>query len=91
MGRLSINKAGLAFGVLLGAWHAMWALLVALGVAQAVVDFVFWIHFLKLPIVVESFALSRALILVAVTAALGYVLGACFALLWNWMHSRVAA
>lgn len=90
MGTLNVNKTGAAVGLLLGVWHAIWALLVALGVAQAVVDFVFWMHFMKLPIVVEPFAFGRAAILVAVTAALGYVLGACFALFWNWVHARAS-
>ena len=83
MGTINPNKAGLALGALLGGWHFIWSLLVALGVAQAVIDFVFWMHFIKPIYVIEPFALTRALILVVATASFGYVPGFTFALLWN--------
>ena len=83
---ISPNKAGLALGTIIGAWHLLWALLVALHGAQALIDFIFWLHFIKPVYVVEDFALARALILVAVTAAIGYALGYCFALVWNRIH-----
>jgi hypothetical protein len=80
------NKAGLVVGLILGGWHLLWALLVAVGLAQMLVDFIFWIHFFQRIIVVESFDIVRALILVAVTAAIGYVIGFVFGMLWNRLH-----
>ena len=80
------NRAGLALGATLGAWHLLWSALVALGWAQAVADFVFWMHFIKPVYVIEPFAVGRALILIAVTSIVGYVFGAGFGMVWSWLH-----
>jgi hypothetical protein len=77
------NKAGLVLGALIGGWHLLWSLLVAIGWAQVVIDFVLWMHFIKPVYVVEDFSPGRALILIVVTAAVGYGFGACFGLAWN--------
>ncbi len=79
-------KTGLVLGVLLGGLHLLWALLVAAGLAQAVVDFVLWMHFIKPIYMIAPFALGTAAVLVVVTACSGLVLGALFALLWNHFH-----
>ena len=71
---------------LIGGWHVIWAALVLLGWAQPLIDFIFWIHFLKPVYVVEGFAIGRSLILIAVTAAIGATVGYCFAVLWNRIH-----
>ena len=73
-------------GALLGGWHLTWAVLVAVGFAQPLIDFLFWIHFIKPVYVVEPFEIGRAVILVLVTAGIGYVVGLAFALLWNRLH-----
>jgi hypothetical protein len=86
MGYIDPNRAGLVLGALLGGWHVLWALLVALGLAQPVIDFLFWLHFMKPVYVIEPFAIGRAAILVLVTAAIGYGSGFAFALLWNRIH-----
>jgi tetrahydromethanopterin S-methyltransferase subunit F len=77
------RKAGLVLGVVLAGWHLCWSLLVAFGLAQPVIDFVFWIHFIKPVYQVEPFELVRALILLCVTGAIGFLVGLVFALVWN--------
>ncbi len=84
--RVNVCKAGLVFGVVLGGGHLCWSILVALGWAQPVIDFVFWIHFIKPVYVVEPFAIGRAAILVVVTAGIGFVLGSVLAWVWNVLH-----
>jgi hypothetical protein len=86
MDQISPNRAGLVLGALLGGWHLLWSLLVALGVAQPLIDFLFWIHFIKPVYVIESFALGRAAILVLVTAGIGYLMGVAFGMIWNRVH-----
>jgi len=84
----ALNPYGtaLALAALVGGWHLLWSALVLFGWAQPVIDFVFWMHFIKPVYVVEPFEIFRCLILIAVTAAVGGAVGCCFALLWNRIH-----
>jgi len=84
--RFSPSKVGVALGVLMGGWHLLWSLMVATGFAQPLLNFVFWIHFIKPVYVVEPFRLELAAVLIVVTTAIGYLLGYCFAAIWNWIH-----
>ena len=83
-------KVAIVFGLFLGLWHACWAALVAIGVAQKLLDFVFWMHFIAPPYHVEPFALARAGILVAVTFGVGLLGGFIGALIWNALHRAPA-
>ena len=83
---INANKAGLALGALLGLFHLSWAVLIALGWAQPVIDFVLWLHMIKPFMTVEAFSFVRAAGLVVFTAVFGYVLGWVFAVLWNRAH-----
>ncbi len=84
--QMNVYKTGLVLGLVFGGWHLCWSILVALGWAQPVIDFVFWIHFIKPVYVVEPFELVRAAILIVVTAGIGFVIGSAFALVWNALH-----
>jgi len=84
--RISIGKVGLAVGIILGGTHLCWSALVALGWAQRVADFIFWMHFIKPIYVIEPFEITRAFILILVTAAIGFVLGSAGAWAWNALH-----
>lgn len=85
-GHVDVIRAGLVLGAVLGGWHLCWSALVAVGWAQPVIDFIFWIHFIKPVYVVEAFDVTRAIVLILVTAAIGFVIGAAFAFLWNVMQ-----
>lgn len=79
-------KAGVTLGALFGGWHLCWAALVAAGWAQPFIDFVFWMHFIKPVYVVGPFSLGVALVLIAVTTIIGFIVGFVFSTLWNWLH-----
>lgn len=83
---ISKNKLGVVLGSLLGLWHLAWAALVATGVAQWLMDWVFRLHFIQPPYVVSAFKLNYAIGLIVITSVLGYTFGWVGGALWNWVH-----
>ena len=79
-------KLGIAFGVLLGATHLSWGLLVALGWAQSLMDFVFWMHFIRPIYVIQPFSLLTSAILVIVTSLSGFFIAFIFGVILNGLH-----
>lgn len=86
MNLLNKNRSGLVFGALLGLFHAGWATLVAMGWAQGFINWIFGLHFIVPPYTIDAFNLGQALMLVVVTAVIGYVFGWVMAALWNSIH-----
>ncbi|HSD98272.1 MAG TPA: hypothetical protein VLB73_01060 [Patescibacteria group bacterium] len=86
MKELHEGKVALSVGIFLGVWHAMWSLLILVGVAQPLLDFIFWAHMLSTPFRVTGFSLTQAIVLVLVTFAVGYIGGWVFAKVWNMMR-----
>ncbi|MCW1402135.1 hypothetical protein OKA06_07265 [Novosphingobium sp. MW5] len=87
MRRISTGKAAFVTGLVVGVWHAMWAALVATGLAQGLVDFILRLHFMRLEIAIAPFELGTAALLVVITFAVGAAFGLCFALVWNYLGS----
>jgi len=83
MAAINKNKAGLALGFFLSFVHLVWGILVALGIAQAFMDFIFKIHMISLSMTVGPFSLSKTIVLVVVTFIVGYVFGWLVAFFWN--------
>ena len=82
-GPVDAHALGLVLGACFGAWLAVWSLLVMTGWAQAVIDVVFWLHFIAPPYRVGPFDAWRALGLIGVTSGLGYAFGRLAAVVWN--------
>ncbi len=77
------NKSGITLGLVCGGSHALWAVLVALGFAGTVLDFIYQLHFLRPNYAVASFNVVTAIELVVVTGLVGYALGYVFGIVWN--------
>jgi hypothetical protein len=83
MKRIQPRHVGLVFGSFLGLWHFLWAILVAAGAAQPLIDFIFNLHMITPPYKVAEFHAGTAAALVLVTTAIGFAWGFVGALLWN--------
>ena len=84
-------RVGLVFAVFMALWHTCWSALVATGLAQKLIDFVFWMHFITPPYHIEAFEIQRAAILVGVTFVIGLVFGIIAGILWNLFHRAAKA
>ncbi len=78
------QSLGLVFGLFFALWHFCWAVMVWLGVAQLLLDFVFKLHMITPPFKVADFNIGTALALVVVTGVVGYVFGVVIGVLWKW-------
>ncbi len=87
MHNLNSHKVGLALGGLLGLVHLVWALMVLVNLAKPFMDWIFGLHFMNFQYSIAQFSFGNALLLVIVTAVIGYLMGYVFAWLWNIAHS----
>jgi hypothetical protein len=83
---ISKNRLGFVIGSAFGIWHLVWALLVAAGSAQWLLDWVFRLHFIQPAYIVTAFRPGLAVALIVITSILGYVTGWIAAAIWNWLH-----
>jgi len=90
MNRIHAHSLGLALGAFLALWHTLWALLVWLGAAQWLLDFVFRLHMITPPYKVGAFNFGTALALVLITACIGYVTGFVIGIIWDRCAARTA-
>ena len=81
--KVSTVRTGVIFGLFLAFFHAVWAGLVAAGLAQKVIDFIFWAHFIAPPYQIEPFEVTRAAILVGITFLAGLTFGVVGGAFWN--------
>ncbi|MEK7170590.1 MAG: hypothetical protein AAB767_04860 [Patescibacteria group bacterium] len=86
MHQFHAHKVGLVFGGILALWHAVWALMVLMGVAKPFLDYILGLHFLAFQYDVTLFTLGNAVMLVIVTGVIGYIIGCVFGWLWNYVH-----
>ncbi len=80
------KKVALVLGSFAGLVHLVWGVLIALGFAQPLMDFIYKMHSLNNPFTVAPFDLMRSLGLVVVTFLVGYVAGYVFSAIWSKFH-----
>lgn len=73
-------------GGLFAILHALWAILVAVGIAKPMMDWIFSLHFMSFQYAITPFSFGTAIMLVIVTAVIGYVMGLVLGWLWNAAH-----
>lgn len=83
MTTINAQKVGLTLGAMFGLVHLLWSLVVALGLAQSLINWVLKVHMLESSHTVLPFSLSSAVTLVVVTSLIGFVVGYVFGTIWN--------
>lgn len=83
MKHLKNNHIALTSGSVFGIFHAVWALLVVMGIAQPLLNWIFDLHMIENPYHVMSFDVGKAVMLVIFTFVVGYVVGLIFSMIWN--------
>lgn len=86
--KLHPHRTGLALGVIFGLAHLFWSLLVMLGIAKPLVDWLMSLHFINVSYTLSAFEPVTAFILVCVAALWGYVIGYVFAIIWRWVATK---
>lgn len=81
--RLDPVRAAVALGGFTAAINTGWALTVATGLAQPLVDMTFRMHFIEPAWRIAPFNLGGAVLLVLFAALAGGLLGFLFAVIWN--------
>ena len=87
--KLSTTMMGLVTAAMMGGLHLLWSLSVAAGWGQSILDFFFWMYFIKPIDLVEPFEPARAITLVAISSIIGFVLGSVAARVWNRIRAQM--
>ena len=85
---MNVFQFSIISGFSLSSLHIFWALLVALGWAQLVMDFIFKLHMLNSPFQVQPFELTLALELIGVTFLVGCFYGIVFFVVKNAFQKK---
>jgi hypothetical protein len=86
-GIMNMFRTTLIGGLCLSSLHFCWAVLVALGFAQPLLDFIFKLHMLNSPFQVQPFSLALATGLIGITFLIGCFYGALFCLIKSKLSS----
>ncbi len=82
------QKIALVVGKFCALLHVIWAVLVALGVGQTYLDFIFSLHFIGNVYTVASFNFLNALVLIVMAFVGGYLATLLFFAIWKWMKIK---
>ena len=81
-------KTGLVLGLFVSLMHLVWLLMVVTGLAQPMMDFIFKVHMMNNPFIVQQFDALNGLMLLVMTFVVGFVFGWIFSLIFNMLHKK---
>jgi hypothetical protein len=70
-------------GAIFGAFHLGWLLLIALGLAKPMMDFVLDLHAIEFDYSIADLDIMKALLLIVMTFVVGYVLGYLLSMIFH--------
>lgn len=79
-------KVGLALGGFVSFLHVIWSILVATNYAKPLTDFIFKVHMMQSPLIINEFDWRLSVSLIIITAIVGFVVGFIFACFYNWAN-----
>lgn len=88
MKKIHPHDVGLIVGATVSIMHIVWSLVVFLGLASWYLDFIFSLHFLSNPFVIQPFDWGKAIMLWVITFVAGYLMGWVFAGVWNTLLKK---
>ena len=88
MNQLAALKSMFLGAALLSSLHFAWLVLVYMGIAQMVMDFIFKIHMLNSPLQIQPFEWSYAFLLIAITFSVGALYGWLYSVIQKLVNQR---
>jgi len=88
MKKVHAHDVGLIVGATVSIMHIVWSLIVFLGLANWYLDFIFSLHFVSNPFVIQSFDWGKAVTLWVITFVAGYLVGWVFGVVWNTLLKK---
>lgn len=82
------GKPALVVAIFVAFLHALWAVLVAIGVGQTYLDWIFPMHFIGNVYTVIDFSIVTAALLVVLSFVGSYIAALAFALIWKIVTKR---
>ncbi len=80
-GTKCLFSSALIGGLCLASFHFCWALLVYFGFAQSLLDFIFKLHMLNSPFIVQPFSFVLVVQLIVITFLIGAFYGIVFSVI----------
>ena len=85
----STKHIGLTLGIVSALFHAVWVLLVGLGVGQTLIDIILPLHFIDVIVGIGNFNILSALWLVVLAFVGGFIVGWLIGEVWNFVVKKV--
>jgi len=82
------GRPAFAIAIFVAFLHALWSLLVAIGIGKTYLDWIFPLHFLSNIFSVANFSIGTAVLLVIVAFVATYITVLVFAIIWKLVMKK---